>query len=678
MATQISQYFAIAPEVEDLLYKVDKFYDHANKIGWSEKIRKSINYYYGNGQYAKADGIYLSGDSNELSEVMINKFRSHLRYMLTLVTSERPAYDVRAINTDADSSAQAIVGEEVLEYYLRYNKLENHLRDAAEKAILTGEGFVALSWDATVGDTIAVDPETNEPVLTGDISYRTFHSLEVIRDPNTKDHKYDWVILMDKVNKFDLAANFEEHADSILSEDVDYNISNSTKTFLSQIFTSEDTDMIPVFTLYHRKNKILPEGRYIYFTQKTILINSTLPYKEIPVYRVTPGNVEGSVLGYAPAFDILGIQEVSDDLYSAVVSNARTYSRQIIAATRDAGVNHRTIAEGMSLLEVDAPDVRAVIQPLQLNLPSPASYELIDRLGKEMEQATGINEVIKGEPGPNLRSGNALTFIAAQAVKFNSTLQQYVNDLFESVGTGTLNILQVFARAPRFISVVGQSNKSYLKSFSGDDITNVQRVMVQRASALTNTTAGKLELADNLLNAGLLTRPQEYVNVMETGKLDHMMEADQTELLNRRSENELLMKGQPVSVIMTDNHPGHIAYHISLLDDPSARENPQILQSVLDHVNEHINIWPTVPPEILAAKNIPPSPRVGGPIPGQPAQDGGQPPPEGEPAQNGDVLAPMSEAEDNPNMPSLPGLPPGASPQDEAAFASLGIHPGMQ
>jgi len=228
--------------------------------------------------------------------------------------------------------------------------------------------------------------------------------------------------------------------------------------------------------------------------------------------------------------------------------------------------------------------------------------------------------------------------------------------------------------------VVGQTNKSFLKAFSGKDIANVQRVMVQRASALTNTTAGKLELADNLLNAGLLTRPQEYITVMETGKLDHMLEADRTELINRKSENELLVKGQPVHVLLTDNHPGHIAYHASILDDPGMREDQMVLQAVLAHIEEHANMWPTVPPEILAAKNIPPSPRVAMQQPTAPG--GGQPPqaPSQEPqppAANGDVLAPMDENTVMPNPPGLPGLPEGATPQDEAALTGLGIHPGM-
>jgi hypothetical protein len=66
------------------------------------------------------------------------------------------------------------------------------------------------------------------------------------------------------------------------------------------------------------------------------------------------------------------------------------------------------------------------------------------------------------------------------------------------------------------------------------------------------------------------------------------------------------------------------------------------------------------------------------PQPGQEAPQPGAPTGPTEPAQNGDVLAPMDENSGMPNMPSLPSLPEGASPQDEAAFTSLGITPGMQ
>lgn len=656
------QYFAINPTVDELNKRIDEYFEALAATSWDSMIAKSYSYYYGRGQNGTSYKISPSGEQGELSEMMANEYRSFLRYMLTLITSERPAFDVRSMNTDYKSASQAVVGEQVLEFYLRHKKLENLLKDACEKSLWSGEGFIGLRWDVTAGETHSLDEESNL-IMKGDVEYSAYNALQVIRDPFSASQDPDWVIIVDYKNKWDLVAQYPEAEEDLIN----ISLNAYRQQIMHGIPQGIKTNKVPVFTFYHKKSAALPEGRWVYFAGDRILAEGPLPYEEIPVYRVAPGNVENFVFGYTPGFDILGLQEANDDIFSALLTNNRNHSRQLIAVKKDAGVNYRQLTEGASVLELDVEDINNAVKPIQLTASSPESYTFLENVVSRMEKYTGINEVIRGEPSPNLRSGNALALIAAQSVKFNSGLQQSYNMLLEDVGTATLRFLKQFAKAPRFFRVVGTTNRSLLSEFSSEDLEGVDRVDVQKASALTSTTAGRIEIADNMMQGGLIKRPEQYINVLETGRLDPLIEAERSELLNIKSENELMQNAEAPVAILTDNHMLHIREHKAVLDDPTARRDPAVVQAVLAHLEEHRTLWQQTPPEFLMASGQQPAPQM----PPPPGQDPNAQPTGG---ANPDALAAKGPG-DQVETPGLPSLPPEADPNDVAAYQQLNLPP---
>lgn len=663
------KYFAIDLKPEDLIAKAEFYYKTMDSLNLKDPIKKSYAYYYGRGEYASATGLSPGGSQGELTEAYINEYRSLLRYILTLVTSEKPAFDVRAVNTDYKSESQALVGEDVLNYYLKQKNLESILRDTTEVSLWSSEGFVELEWDVYAGEFYGVDPDGKSPIMKGDIKYSKHNVLSVVRDPFDNPMDPDWLIIIKKINKYELASRYPEHAEKII------NSSNPRK--YSGIWTNYHTfnsDMIEYMHFYHKKNVVLPKGKYAIAINDEILEAGPLPYDEIPVYRVAPATIDDTVFGYTPGFDILGLQEAGDDLFSALLSNNRTFARQLIAAQKDAGVNHKDISKGMTILELDAEDMNKAIKPLNLTRSAPESYQLLDKIEKYKEKLTGINEVIRGDPSSNLRSGNALALVAAQAIKYNATLQESYNTLVEKVGTATIKFLQQFAKAPRFYTVVGKHNKSMLKEFSADNIEKVDRVEVQRSSALTNTTAGRVEIADNLLQAGLIQRPQQYVAVLETGKIDPLVEAERTMLLNIKAENELLHTGETPFALITDNHSLHIQEHVAVLNDPELRRVPEVIDAVNQHIMEHQQLWLSAPPALLMATGQQPSPPPIMMPPQGPPQEGAPPPgPSGITQESMSPVEPgMSGA---PGLPNLPTLPEGASNLDTEAFKQLNLQP---
>jgi len=129
---------------------------------------------------------------------------------------------------------------------------------------------------------------------------------------------------------------------------------------------------------------------------------------------------------------------------------------------------------------------------------------------------------------------------------------------------------------------------------------------VSSGNPLSKTLAGRLEVAKDLLSNGLVTTPQEYLQVLSTGTLQPLVEAELAVMNLIRSENEDLQDGKPVSSLITDKHDLHIQEHLTLLSSPESRANPQIVALVLGHIQEHKMQWESADPMILQLSQTPP------------------------------------------------------------------------
>jgi len=645
-------YFAIDCSLKDLKDRVDTYFDQLEELGHTEKIQTS--YYYFFGKNGDSSFVKRAGKHKQKYSLMINDYRSTVQHVVTLVTANRPAFDIRTTNTDYTSIAQAVLGEQILEYYMRENKVEKLLKRACDYAVKYSEGFIGLDWDTSMGQLVGVDEE-GKPYTEGDIRYSLYSPLQVIRDVYNENSQ-DWVITVQKVNKYELAAKFPSQSEWILSldnseekpeqRDIDYLV---TKNNL------KDSDVISFYTFYHKKSAALTEGKICMFVANKKLIEGPLPYDNIPMARIAPGNLDGTCLGHTGMWDLLGIQEASDKLYSALLSNNLAFATQIVRTTPDSDIEVNDLAEGIMLVESEAP-----LEPVNLVRSSPESYQFLSVLGGKGGELSGMNEVIKGTPGPNLRSGNALAIVAAQAITYNSDITASYNMLIEDIGTLTLRFLKEFAEHPRYASIVGKYKKAYMKEFSRKDLTNFDRVTVQQKNAVASTTAGRIQLAENLLQNGVLTKPEQYIMVMETGSLDPLIEPEIIEQMLIRAENEQLAEGKVPPAVITDTHALHIREHKAVLANIEARMNPSVVKAYTEHVQEHIDILRTVDPEVLQLSGSQPS-QFNTAAPKPPVPQGGAPVLE----QPGSVPA-MPE-----NMPNQPNLPQGTDQITQQSYDQL-------
>ena len=205
---------------------------------------------------------------------------------------------------------------------------------------------------------------------------------------------------------------------------------------------------------------------------------------------------------------------------------------------------------------------------------------------------------------------------------------------------------------PRIAEISGKSNRSKVKEFIGDDIGSITRVLVDSGNPLAQTTAGRAEMASNLLQMGLIQTPEQYFTVLNTGKMEPLIQGPHDELLLIKAENERMVEGEDVIAVDTDNHALHIREHKTVLADPDARMDADLVARTLAHIQEHIDALQQVDPNLLSITGQQPlAPAGGSPVGPQGAPQVNQAPP---------TMAPQGQAPSNEaGMPRMPEPPQG-------------------
>lgn len=653
------QYFAAKPADElapEIMDRVSDFYGFIKSSGIFGRIRKSYQAYYGlSDKGFRSSGLSQSGDQGELTAFKVNQYHSVLQGLLNLTTSQKASFEVRATNTDFKSQTQTILAQGILEYYLREKNLERILREAVEICLWGNDGYVTAIWEPNGGQEYGVNPDTGSVIYEGDIRYESKHALEIVVDVNAMNAKDPaWRVVVCWENKFDLAARFPDMAEQILSIE-DTRDADTDRLAGSLSLNEKESDLIPVYHFYHKRSDSVRDGRYmIVLDSETWLFDGALPYRKIPIHRIAAGELFGTPFGYSPMMDLLAVQEIYDVLHSTVATNQSTHGVGNVWTKPGSGLTVNQLSSGMNHWESEeAPE------PINLTATPAEVFNYMEHLEHLFEQLPGIGSMLRGQPETQM-SGAAMALIASQAVQFNSGLQQAWANLLEDVGTATFEILQDFAKVPRIAVIVGKHNRSMMKEFTSDDIAKVSRVVVDLGNPLSRTTAGRVEIANQLLQAQKFETPEEYLSVINTGKLETLTESRQTQLLNIRAENEKMRDGQgaQVKAILTDKHPLHILEHMSVLDDPDTRMEPEVVQTVLNHVQEHLGLWEQMPPTLLNLLGIPPAqPQMPMGMPGAPRGPGANP------ATMNPQTPAVTEAQGvkGPHMPHLPkGSPEGA------------------
>lgn len=654
-----TQYFASKEAQETatiLLSRAESWFKQLYTNGYYEKLKSSYMAYHGT-YYDSSHSISFGGEQGELSQMAVNHYRNIADHMTTMVTNTRITYRARASNSDSRSIIQTDLANGLLDYYVRQKRVEKYVHDAVKQGVVLGSGYVKMDWNATSGEIYDYHPETGAPIYEGDIEFSNLEPFDVIFDSNKSSGKnHDWVMCRTFKNKFDLAAKYPEFDKKI--KDL------ATKTDIMDyrsgmnVIGNDKSDEVPVYEFYHKRTESIPDGRYLLFlSTDIILIDMAMPYRRLPIYKISPAEVMGTPFGYSTMFDLLPLQDAINSLYSTILTNQHAFGVQNIYVPRGADIQLKALEGGLNIIEGNS----GAGKPESMNFTStPAEvFKFIEMLEKKMETLSGMNSVVRGDPEASIKSGSAMALVQSMALQFVSGLQAQYVFAVEDIGMGIIEMLRDFASVPRVALIAGESNYSYVREeFVGDDLSTVDRVIVDIGNPIAVTTAGKMQMASELLQYGIIKTPEDYFTVLNAGQFQSLTEDPQRQNNLVKKENEKMLKGMPAKALATDAHMYHIRKHKAMLDDPDMRdEGNEATQLILDHILEHVNLLRETDPALLSIIQEQPLGPVGGSPPSlentAPDVNAGSPPP----------MQGMDPNAGQPAMPEMPqpSMPPGGT-----------------
>lgn len=608
--------------VSTLLSRAEKWFNFLYRNGYLEKLEKSWRFYHGH-YFNDTHSIGFSGDYGEYNSLAVNHYKNIADLMANMITSTRVTYKARASNSDSKSLIQAELANGLLDYYVRHKRVDKYVQAAVKQALILGAGYVKIEWNPTSGDIYDFHPETGSPLYEGDIEFSNLEPQDVIFDPNKGSNaQHEWVLTRKWVNRYNLIAKFPEFEEQILSLPTKNKYIQFKRDF--DFFKDGESDDIAVYEFFHLKTESMPQGRYLLFlSEDIVLMDQALPYRRLPVFRIVPSEIMGTTFGYTPMFDLLPLQEALNSLYSTIFTNQITFGVQNIYVPRGADISLKSLEGGLNIIEGNS----GLGKPEPINFTStPAEiFQFVQILKKEMETISGINSVIRGDPEASLRSGSALALVQSMALQYISGFQAQYIFMLEDIGSAIIELLRDFAAIPRVALIAGEGNVTYVqREFTSDDLSSVDRVIVEIGNPLSATLAGKVQMATDLLQYGLVKTPEDYWTVINTGQFSAFTEDSQRQNNFVKKENELLLTGNIVPVLATDAHLYHIRKHKALLDDPE-RRNPTdpIVENILNHILEHVEALRKTDPGLLAllqeqplapANAAPPNPPVEGEV----------------------------------------------------------------
>ena len=658
-------YWAAGTDPEELAaqcrIRLNDFIEVMQTSRFWDNCRRNWRYYHGlysgKGAGRGATAIESLGRDGQMKQLNLNHFRELIGHVLTLVTQDRPSFQTEATKDDHDSLKNAELGDAIVEQYLSDGDLETRFRRAVEHALVMQMGFIFCPWDWHKGKVIARESKGVAPLREGDFNFSNPSVYDVCWDYNIPEWENNqWTMVRTFENKYDIAARMEddEKREEILAlKSIDPETDKDsgqpgTGELLFFNWESEHTDMIPVWHFFHVDSDACPGGRYFRFTSNNIPLSAIeeLPYERIPLFRIVPDEMLLTSLGYSRANDLQAPQEALNSEMSTILTNHSAAGIQAIWVPTGCELDEHMIGNGVLIVE------GGQIAPAGINFAKTPHefFKMKKELDDSMEMISGVNSVARGQLEASLRTGEALKVLDSKAIQSTNVLLSNYYEAIEDVGTFLLKHLPLFmeGQGERVVRMIGENNVAYANTFQKSDLHNLAGVKVDAGNALAKTVSGRLAIADRLLERGFVRTPQEYITVLNTGRIEPMIRSDQSELDLIKDENNRLSKGAPAYADATDYHVLHIREHKAVINKVEVRENQQIARAVYAHLMEHISLldqpavariqlalgyevpYPPLPPEVAAQAANQEGGGPAGAAPMPPATPG-EPAPGGEP-----------------------------------------------
>jgi hypothetical protein len=504
-----------------------------------------------------------------------NQILPGVQGLLAMMTKTKPV-----VSATPDSGAErdiraAQMAEQIFESWWRDLRLRSKLQEALLWSIIGSAGYWRISWDPFAGKsmTYLVDPN-GQPVLDqimADIyrdeltqsgqDPRQFEKTVYMGDVRIDVIPPDSLYVLDAGDHFDdataIVCKYPMTPDEVkmrYGKDMQATSSVDAWQIPDGVLGigaggGGEKDVLEVYIGYFRPTAMLPQGRYVVFTEdpSEILYDGPWPFPthDMPFVKFPGPRVPGSATDEAVVTHARPLQKELNRTISQIVMHKNlTLKPQILAP--QGSLSQRLTDEPGAIIEF-MPIGGAV--PSWREMPSIPAYvfEHLRDIQGRLDRLFNLQAVTQGNVPPNVEAGIAIDLLQEAAVDQISPVIGAMEDSLAIAGDLLIRLAQKLYTEPRLMKIIGPGGATKVKRFLGSDIDGGFSFYAEAGSGLPRTRAGRQSRVESLVQMGVvpMDKAWKYLDVADLKGLAAIFAADEEQAYR---EHDKLTKGDPINM----------------------------------------------------------------------------------------------------------------------------------
>lgn len=557
---------------------------------------------------------------NELEQIRfhLNLVRPYIRHQTSLALGEPAAFKALVSNSDHRSMAKATLADKIVNsLYKRYSAPWD--MPTAEGDGAFGAAGTHYRWDFLGGDDMKVSKQVDTPQgpqlhyeiqKSGEPVVTVWYPWTRIQETKLAGGDHMWRMIRETDSRWNLIANFPGKKEELLAVKTDYDRYDFGTLFRLEELYYASKDQVTVKHFYHKRCAAIPEGRYVIMVNDVILWDGPCPRKRgMPIAEMQSGNFIESTFGYADAWDLIAIVQALNQVNSDEMQNYATFGRQSVAIEKGTEVTIDAIAQGTAFYVPPGAQMPRAVQlaAVPATLPDLKSY-----LHKMLDTVSGQNAASRGDPDPNVRSGEMNALLDSIAIRYQSFRQDAARRFRIEGATILLDMITRYGETPFLVDISGVEQRSFVAEFTKEDLSGVQRVDIEQVSPLMQSAAGRLQIVQTLRDLPPDDRAAAY-EMVTTGNSTRWLKTENSSEMLIRKENELLITGEALVFVNPGDDPfKHWPLHFAALEQLMAADVPdlQAIGRVRQHLQLHTEGYLNINPVVAQFMGIPAPPPI--------------------------------------------------------------------
>jgi hypothetical protein len=593
------------------------------------------------------------------SSVNINYTFKNLRFIHAQMSSNPPMIAVSPTTSDQEDRRRADAADRIIRWSLRHYSMQEKVDQLSLHALVYGTGIIKTTWDATKGDILSFDQETDELEMEGDISVTVPFIWNLFLDPDAKSwDEVKYVIERVYMDYEEAMSRWPGKQDELKAAKLDKGADtpyNSNRQRSSQIRDERynSVELLEYWEIGLPTNGYL--GRYCITTPNGDVIEPTrpnpfrfrtagavseiesldisdeekearlesLPEKaKLPFHILTDIDVPNVVWGRSFIQYTAAIQDNLNRLDSAVLDNIQAHgvARMVVPESSD-------VDDALSNSPWDVIKISGNQPPYFVNAPQmmpEMSKSRVDYING-INDISGVNEAMFGQQSRE-QSGASMQYATNQGNMVRRRLFNKYTLVVESVYKSILSLVTKHWSTIRTINVLGEENAMEAVDVKGMDVDGGYDVRGEYGTTLSLDPISRreelLQLQPLFEKAGVPTRTtmkllrlNELEGLFDTIKL---AENRQKEIFDEMLANDIYIAPEEL-----EDHENMINHALSwFMSSEFKYLSPEAKTMCKQHVKDRIKLAAS---EKSEAAPPPAAPAMPG-MPGLPPMGGGLPP----------------------------------------------------